>query len=267
MTTLYFKLENQMLSLLNQEVIASGDSNTDKCAFDFSGDWDGYIKTAVFYQDKRTASYAVLNSDDTCLVPAAAMASEGDMFVGVFGVRGNEILTSTVKAVYIAEGATSGVKIDVEPSDDIFLALIAQYQSIAEQMAYHNRAADEIRDLAAAQNRRLEELNAFDVLEMAATVRGLQESITSHEERISGLEGTVFVLWNQEIRFTSKTLRLEDSRVKKDSLADFYFDTDSFAGATEAEIDGETCSGYIQLTCEYVPEYPLRATIVVRRRG
>lgn len=110
MTTLYFKLENQMLSLLNQEVIASGDSNTDRCVFDFSGDWEGYVKTAVFYQDKRSASYAVLDADDTCLVPAAAMASEGDMFVGVFGIHGNEILTSTVKAVYIAEGAISGTE-------------------------------------------------------------------------------------------------------------------------------------------------------------
>lgn len=264
MAILHLKLENQLLSKLNQEVIASGDSNTDKCNFHFSDDWEGYIKTAVFYQDKKKVSYAVLDAEDSCIIPAAAMTCEGDLFIGVFGIRGGEILTSTVESIYLEEGATSGIDIDIKPSDDIFLAIIAQYQAISEQMEYHNETAEQLRAMVKQQNDRLAELNAFDVLEMLEIVRGLQDVTGSHENRIMKLENDVFVLPTHEIKFEEKTVRIEDERITKNSLADLYFDADSFTDATDAEIDGDTKDGYIELNCSYIPEYPLYASIVIR---
>lgn len=265
MTILNFKVENQLLTRLNQEVIASGDNNTDKCVFDFSGDWKGFIKTAVFYQDKANASYVVLEADDTCFIPGEAMAREGYLFIGVFGIHGNELLTSTVDSMYIEEGAVSGIEIDIKPSDDIFLAIIAQYQVISEQMAYHNSIADELKIMVEQQNDRLAQLSAFDVLEMLEIVRRLQESKRDHEGRITKIENDAFVLSNREIKFVQKTLKIEDERITKDSLADLYFYTESVTSATDAEVDGETRNGYIELRCTYIPELPLYASIVIRR--
>lgn len=264
MTILYFKLENQLLSKLNQEIIASGDSNTDQCIFQFSDEWKDYIKTAVFYQNKSNVSYVVLNSEDTCVVPAAAMSSEGYMHVGIFGVHGNEILTSTVESTYIEEGAVSGIEIDLEPSDDIFLAIIAEYQQISEQMAYHNKTADELKASVQQQNERLAELNAFDVLETLQTVREIQTAQTDYGSRITRLEENHFALPHLEINFKEKTLKIEDARLTKSSIADVYFESDSFAEATEAEVDGETFDGYLELRCTYIPEFPLYATIMIR---
>ena len=45
-------LEKQLLTIQNMEIIASGDSNFDSCEFTFDKTWDGFVKTAVFYQEK-----------------------------------------------------------------------------------------------------------------------------------------------------------------------------------------------------------------------
>ena len=70
-------LEKQLLTIQNMEIIASGDSNFDSCKFSFDEAWVGFTKTGVFYQDKANVQYAVLANDDTCMIPAAAMAKIG----------------------------------------------------------------------------------------------------------------------------------------------------------------------------------------------
>ncbi len=56
MANLDMVLEKQLLTLRNREIISSGDVNVDSCRFVFDGEWEGYTKTAVFYQDRRTSS-------------------------------------------------------------------------------------------------------------------------------------------------------------------------------------------------------------------
>ena len=79
MAQIQILLEKQLLTIQNTEIIASGDSNFDSCKFAFDDSWDGFTKTAVFYQDKSNVQYAVLSNDDTCIIPAAAMARAGRM--------------------------------------------------------------------------------------------------------------------------------------------------------------------------------------------
>ena len=45
-------LEKQLLTIQNREIISSGDSNYDTCILTFDKSWEGFTKTAVFYQDK-----------------------------------------------------------------------------------------------------------------------------------------------------------------------------------------------------------------------
>ena len=56
MAQIEIKLEKQLLTIQNREVISSGDVNYDSCRFEFDESWEGYIKTAVFYQEKQTGS-------------------------------------------------------------------------------------------------------------------------------------------------------------------------------------------------------------------
>ena len=74
MANLDMVLEKQLLTLRNREIISSGDVNVDSCRFVFDGEWEGYTKTAVFYQDRKDVQYAVLDSGNRCVIPAASMA-------------------------------------------------------------------------------------------------------------------------------------------------------------------------------------------------
>lgn len=177
MAEIRIKLEGQLLMVQNQEIIASGNVNYDTCAFTFDGAWEGFVRTAVFYQKKTEVHYAILGGDNICTIPSAAMAGEGNMYIGVFGISGPKVLTSTVERVYIRQGAISGDTVSAEPADDIFLAIIAQYRQISERMQGYDLKMEEFIGI-------LNALNAYDV----ADVMG---RLTGAEERIGNMEAAV----------------------------------------------------------------------------
>ena len=177
MAQIKLKLEKQLLTIQNQEIIASGDMNYDTCAFTFDGEWNGFVKTAVFYQDKENVQYTVLSSDDTCVIPAAAMAKEGNLYIGVFGISGSKVMTSTVERIYIRQGAIAGDTVSTEPSDDVFLAIIAQYQMIAEKMAAYDVKMDEFIEIMNA-------LNAFEAASVEIRLKKAEDKLATMEESL-----------------------------------------------------------------------------------
>lgn len=193
MAEIRVEVEGQLLAVQNQEIIASGNVNYDTCAFIFDGAWKGFVKTAVFYQDKTRVQYAVLASDGTCAVPAAAMAEEGNMYIGVFGVSGPKVITSTVERVYIRQGAVSGDTVSGEPGDDIFLAIIAQYQQVMEQMKAYDMKMEEFIGIMNA-------LNAYDVADVTAR-------LDAAEQKLSGMGAAVKDTVKSEISAVSGGLR------------------------------------------------------------
>lgn len=297
MADLLFKLEGQLLSRQNDVVISSGNANTDICIFDFDENWAGYIKTAVFYQTKENVSYAVLNEDGSCTIPSAALQYAGKLCIGIFGINGNKVLTSTVERVDILEGIISGEEIDIQPSDDIFLAIVSQYQYIAEQMDKHNITAQELKEdfnnskneivskfnelsqdvdgRILAQNEKIEndlsiqnelliKLSAFDVIEMLQIVENIQATHEGFQTRMNQWEQSSFAIKNLIMDFTDKTYKIEDERITSDSLVDVYFSTETFSEAVSAGISVESYNGYVLLTCKTLPETALFASIIVK---
>jgi hypothetical protein len=275
MAKLNLKLENQLLTITNREIMASGTVNVDQCTFTFDTVWTGYAKTAVFYQRKMHPFYAVLDSNNTCVIPAGAMANVGTLYMGVFGIKGINTLTSTLEKVEILEGATSGIIIDEDPSDTVYVAIVAQYQAMNEQMALHNTEAlkleSDVEDLnesvterLAGQDQILTTLQAFDVIEVMEDVAEVKEENVSINERLDNLELSSFTIADVSILFTNHAFRITDARVTTKSLVDVYFDSSSFSAATAANITIESCSGYIELECGTTPTLPLSASVVVR---
>lgn len=186
MAQIEFILEKQLLVIQNQEIISSGDMDYDMCSFTFDSTWEGFTKTGVFYQDKNNVQYAVLDADGSCTIPAQAMAKEGNLYIGVFGIDGSKVMTSTVERIYIRQGAISGDTVNTEPSDDIFLAIISQYQRIAEMMQGYEATAAELSGM-------LRDLNVYDVSEVLAKLDDVGARLTSVEERIeTGFGGLRF---------------------------------------------------------------------------
>lgn len=184
MAQIEIALEKQLLTIQNREVISSGDMNYDSCKFGFDEAWTDYIKTAVFYQDKRRVYYAVLDRDNKCVIPAMALAKASPLYIGVFGVLGNKIITSTMDSISIVEGAVSGTELDIEPSDTVFAAIVAYYQVIL--------------DTVAEQNAILERMNAnlAEQLDIAKS-ETVQRVESVYEETNARLEEAYKLLANQ----------------------------------------------------------------------
>lgn len=260
MATINISLEKQLLTIQNREIIASGDSNYDVCAFFFDEAWEGFTKTAVFYQDKSNVQYAVLDNKDSCTIPAGAMYKKGKMHIGVFGIKNTAVLTSTLDDIEIEEGAISGDNVSTEPTDDVFLAIIAQYQRIVELMQEYDETAAQVKTAVKEQNDILSALNAFDVVEVSKRITKVEMETSENKSdilknfRINELK----ILFDQNSEF-----KYLDKRITRNTLIDVFFDNISMDIAAEKIIVVETFDGYILFTSTYKCEDELMASIWV----
>jgi hypothetical protein len=129
-TTIKVTCLDQRLVISSGPVIASGGLNENKIVFDFCPLWREFVKTAVFYRNEDQVYYAVLESDDTCLIPWEVTSSEGDMYFGVFGVKEGITRTSETLRYKITAGAITE---DIKPSDptpEIYEQILATYEQI-----------------------------------------------------------------------------------------------------------------------------------------
>lgn len=78
---------DQTLRLIERPLLASGGVNEVVVAFEFCELWDGFAKTGVFYRDEEAVYYAVLDEDDTCVIPWEVYSEPGYFNFAVFGVK------------------------------------------------------------------------------------------------------------------------------------------------------------------------------------
>lgn len=258
-------LEKQLLTIQNREVISSGDVNYDSCRFEFDESWEGYIKTAVFYQEKQKVYYAVLDKDDMCFIPAPAIAEASLLYIGVFGVLGSKILTSSMDSIPIVEGAISGTGVDFEPSDTVFAAIVANYQAILDAVTAQNQSLDETNKILAEQNRILETINAFDVVEVADRLDVIEGKMDLHNNLAQELIDREVILKKVAIRFVEGVCEIQNELITEESLCDVYFDEYSCEFAAKALIMVSSFNGYIRITSSENIEEELNADILVRR--
>lgn len=277
-------LEKQLLTIQNREVISSGDINYDSCRFTFDEAWTDYIKTAVFYQNRKQIYYAVLDKENKCFIPAPALAKASPLYIGVFGVRGNKVITSTMDSISIVEGAVSGTELDLEPSDTVFAALVAYYQvildTVAEQNAILERANAEYAEaykVLEDQNAWLRELGAFEIeplenrmSDMEITLAGYGEVIKAEKEAVDQtldqIRAQSFVLRNITVELDENNeFRIDDERVNGNCLCTAYFDAIHVEQTIGHAVFVESHDGYIKIISTTKFSEPLICTIEVRR--
>ncbi len=131
MAILKFKCENQKLKMLTAEDIYSGNINIDAVQFEFSEHWDGFLKTAVFFREGENAIQVLPNSNDLYEIPIEVNQTEGNVYVGVFGIKGEQRLTSEMVCLYLKKGVpTEGVHTD--PTPDIYQQIVALCNEMVE---------------------------------------------------------------------------------------------------------------------------------------
>lgn len=102
--------DKNRLSVRQRETLTSGSVNVNTARFEFSPDWEGLAKTAVFRAGEQSFSVALEESGE-CAVPWEALTTPGvRLDAGVYGARGAETVLPTVWADlgYILTGAVPG---------------------------------------------------------------------------------------------------------------------------------------------------------------
>jgi hypothetical protein len=116
MSQIMFSVVDQDLYITNEPTIASGDVTVDQAVFSFeSDDWDGRVKTAVFFADENEPYYKLLDEHGACYIPSEVMAAAGKISIGVFGVKDQTILTSRLVSYKIFPGALTQATEGVTP--------------------------------------------------------------------------------------------------------------------------------------------------------
>ena len=130
MTTIGLLANEQSLTVELNPSVASGGCNTVEVHVDFSDDWDGFSKSAVFFTSlNKNAIYEIVMTDGKCVVPSEVMEKECMLFIGVRGVNSenNEVKTTSLVKYKISEGAPAGTGTEVEPTSNVYQQLLSAY--------------------------------------------------------------------------------------------------------------------------------------------
>lgn len=136
-TEIKVSCNDQVLKITESPVLAAGGLNEVRIAFNFCEKWAGFVKTAIFYRNEEDVFYAVLDENDTCIVPWEVCYEEGTFYFGVFGEKGSIRRTTNIVRYKVKKGA---ITTDMQPSDptpDVYDQIIAEIASIrAENKAF-----------------------------------------------------------------------------------------------------------------------------------
>lgn len=128
MTTIELVANDQLLQVTVNPTISSGEQNTVEVHVDFSDDWDGFSKSAVFFTSlNKNAIYEIVMTDGKCIVPAEVMEKSCVLYIGVRGVNStnSEVKTTSLVKYKILEGTPTGIP--VEPTPDVYQQLLTAY--------------------------------------------------------------------------------------------------------------------------------------------
>lgn len=121
---------DQELIITNSPTLASGGICENIVSFKFCNKWDGFSKTAVFYQNEKNVYYALINDQNECEVPHEVTMNEGTLHLGVFGVNGDARRTSKVDKIRIHKGAWNKDMHPSDPTPDIYTQLQSEMNDL-----------------------------------------------------------------------------------------------------------------------------------------
>lgn len=130
MSVIRVKCTDQTLKILEAPVVASGGVNEIKVEFHFCEKWDGFAKTAIFYRDESDIYYALVDENDTCIVPWEVCWSDGNFYFGVFGEKDDVRRTSVIMRYKVKKGIMTESMMPSEPTPEIYDQIMAEVARI-----------------------------------------------------------------------------------------------------------------------------------------
>ena len=128
MTTIGLVADDQSLEVAVNPVITSGEENTVILHVDFSEDWNGFGKAAVFFTEKnKNTLYEKVMTSGECIVPSEVMVNEGTFLVGIRGVNSTSKQVKTTSLVKYKISKGTPAVIEFGPTPDVYQQLLTAY--------------------------------------------------------------------------------------------------------------------------------------------
>ena len=161
-------------------IIPSGNVETHELVFDFSADWDGLKKIAVFTRDGTVKEYTI--DDATRTVPGDMLAEPGTVTVGVYGyiVDGEKLvkrLSTNIINVIVIKGAYASA----DPGEDV-------PPSAYEQLS--SKVDDHIADKANPHKVTASQVGAYSKAETDTKLAGKLDKVTGTVRIYPGVYAT-----------------------------------------------------------------------------
>lgn len=137
---------DQILTIKNSPLIASGGVKEDFVKFSFDSNWTGFGKLAMFYrygEETPVVYESAIDSDGLCEIPHEVMSESGKICFGVTGVNGSDIRTSEILTYDIEKGSPRSGKTSEPAPTSVYNQMLA----IAEEI---NTKASQIDSQVAA---------------------------------------------------------------------------------------------------------------------
>ena len=186
------KVIGQYLNITKKNLYASDSQEYLTVKFTFNDDWEGLVKTAVFYQNVESVYHVILDSEGSCTIPYEALTESGLLYIGVFGVSGTKRITTNIAVVDISQGSYGNGLTPDEPSEDIY----AQIISIMEEQS----------------------VSAQATLTAQGVVEGIQEDMEDLYEDYNTNATNKTATFNENV--TAKTTEFNDNATEKTNIVD-----------------------------------------------
>lgn len=177
MITLKFNVNKQTMTRTDAEKVVSNSINIHQCHFTLSAEWNDKEVTAIFI--KGTDKVVVmLDENNNCFIPTQFLKASYpvSLKVGVFGVNGNEVITSTLADIAVGVGSPT--------SGDLPEVKYNLYEQIMQKIDQVKKGEVEPELILSAVNDYLTEHPFDDVI-----VSMIAEYVTSHVAELKGEDG------------------------------------------------------------------------------
>ena len=238
MTTIGLVANDQSLEVAVNPVITSGEENTVTLHVDFSEDWNGFGKTAVFFTEKnKNTLYEKVMTSGECIVPSEVMANEGTFLVGIRGVNSTskQVKTTSLVKYKISQGTPA--VIEFGPTPDVYEQLLGSYGKLDSDIAVERARIDNLSTLKEGSTTADAELLDIRVKADGSTATSAGNAV---REQFSELKDDLIDLKIGEIHPQSKDFRIgayENGVFKSHSTRRITVDVGYIAKGTEIYID------------------------------
>lgn len=132
---LEFCIEHQIIKRKDLNIIVANSSDYLTAEFNFSNDWRGLEKTAIF--TNKDGSIAIpLDRDNMITKDRHLNLSSGTWIVSVYGVYESEKIITNVCSVTVSDSGASDGTIPPEPTPDLYDQIATRLSKIEAQLDY-----------------------------------------------------------------------------------------------------------------------------------